>query len=601
MNSIIIGTSGHIDHGKTALIKALNGYEGDKTSDEIKRGITIDLSFSNLNNGIKNIAFIDVPGHENLVKTMISGAFQFDACMLVIAANEGLKPQTKEHIEILNLLNVKNIILVFSKCDLVGKNEQLEVKNSVLDFIKDFSNLEILRSFFVSIKDKNSIDALKNYLFTIQRKTHDQDSVFRYYIDRVFQVKGHGTVVTGGVLKGTLKVGEQILNLDLNESFILRNLEVHSRSAKTVEAPNRAALNLSGDKTYALKKGQILSKKGFWRGFFEADCFVSGDLTHNSEVVFCVGSKQVNAKAALLKDNFFTFKFNKMMFLEFNEPFILLKNSRVIGGGFVLNPVSEPLKKDVKSDLLSELNNMDFVQAFEILSRSHRHGFGLISSLQRFGMSTSTALDIASNLKNVFVDKKAACIYTNDGYSDVKEFIKFIINKNKDAMFSPSSINTKLSWASTDFIEAVLNELETNKIVQKNGSIYTKFGTNFDELNTTVESKIYDILEKGYITPKAPYNIYDELDIDKIVGDAALKKLTKAKKVVRLEHNLFISSNALNKVINMLRDIIKNEGKVNITSVKNHLNLSRKYALAYLEYLDKFADIKKFENDRLFV
>ncbi|HDX6330078.1 selenocysteine-specific translation elongation factor [Campylobacter fetus] len=601
MNSIIIGTSGHIDHGKTALIKALNGYEGDKTSDEIKRGITIDLSFSNLNNGIKNIAFIDVPGHENLVKTMISGAFQFDACMLVIAANEGLKPQTKEHIEILNLLNVKNIILVFSKCDLVGKNEQLEVKNSVLDFIKDFSNLEILRSFFVSIKDKNSIDALKNYLFTIQRKTHEQDSVFRYYIDRVFQVKGHGTVVTGGVLKGTLKVGEQILNLDLNESFILRNLEVHSRSAKTVEAPNRAALNLSGDKTYALKKGQILSKKGFWRGFFEADCFVSGDLTHNSEVVFCVGSKQVNAKAALLKDNFFTFKFNKMMFLEFNEPFILLKNSRVIGGGLVLNPVSEPLKKDVKSDLLSALNNMDFVQAFEILSRSHRHGFGLISSLQRFGMSTSTALDIASNLKNVFVDKKAACIYTNDGYSDVKEFIKFIINKNKDAMFSPSSINTKLSWASTDFIEAVLNELETNKIVQKNGSIYTKFGTNFDELNTTVESKIYDILEKGYITPKAPYNIYDELDIDKIVGDAALKKLTKAKKVVRLEHNLFISSNALNKVINMLRDIIKNEGKVNITSVKNHLNLSRKYALAYLEYLDKFADIKKFENDRLFV
>ncbi|WP_202930867.1 SelB C-terminal domain-containing protein, partial [Campylobacter fetus] len=170
-----------------------------------------------------------------------------------------------------------------------------------------------------------------------------------------------------------------------------------------------------------------------------------------------------------------------------------------------------------------------------------------------------------------------------------------------DAMFSASSINTKLSWASTDFIEAVLNELEIDKIVQKNGSIYTKFGTNFDELNTTAEGKIYDILEKGYITPKAPYNIYDELDIDKIVGDTALKKLTKAKKVVRLEHNLFISSNALNKAINMLRDIIKNEGKVNITSAKNHLNLSRKYALAYLEYLDKFADIKKFENDRLFV
>ncbi|ALV25245.1 selenocysteine-specific elongation factor [Campylobacter iguaniorum] len=602
MTNLIIGTSGHIDHGKTALIRALNGFEGDKTKDELERGITIDLSFSHLQNEDTNIAFIDVPGHENLVKTMISGAYGFDACMLVVASNEGIKAQTKEHIEILNLLGVKNIILVITKCDLSSKSEQISLQENIFELIKEYPNLSIYETFFVSIKDENSINELRNYLFTLKPKFHDESTIFRYYIDRVFSLKGHGTIVTGSVISGVLKAGEKILNLDLGETFTVRSIQIHDQNVSIATPPNRVAINLSGNKLDKIQKGQILSKKGFWRRFNQIDAKVSSSLLkHGDEVLFCVGSAQFKAKAVNLKDDFWTFKFSQNVFLQFKEKFIILQNNHAIGGGEVLSSVLEPLKKEQKIELLKALSINDFKMAFLMLAKVHKHGFGLISAVQRFALSTTEALQIAHKLEGLFIDDEIACIYSQDALLDIKKFIEFLIHKNPNALFSPTSINLKLTWASVPLIEVVLNDLEQSKIVQKNGGIYAKFGADFDKLNENVVDQIYNILLKQSFTPDAPYNIYDSLDIDRITGDNALKMLTKSKKIIRLEHNLFISAAALNEVMNLLRNIIKIEGKVNITSAKNHLNLSRKYALAYLEYLDNFADIKKFENDRLFI
>lgn len=600
MNSLIIGTSGHIDHGKTALINALNGFNGDETKAEKERGITIDLSFSNLNDEHTNIAFIDVPGHENLVKTMISGAFGFDACLLVISSTEGVKPQTKEHVEILSYLEAKNIILVISKCDLADEQSKEKAKKEAIKLIKSYPNLILKKTFFVSTKDLNSIKDLKQFLLSLKHTPKDENKIFRYYIDRVFKLKGHGTIVTGSVLEGKISINEKVLNLDLDESFIVKNIEISASKSILATAPNRVALNLIGDKLDKISKGQILSKKGFWRGFLEIDCVLSKELPHNSQVMFCVGSKQVNAKAAHIKDNFFTLKFDKKMFLRFDEKFILLQNNRVICGGRVLNPVSDPLKKEVKFELLKALSKNDFLSAFSILTKFHRHGFGLISSLQRFNLDSKSALKIATNL-DAIVDDEALCIYAKEAFNDVKNFILFIIEKNKNALFSNQSINIKLSYASPYLIKLALNELEKEKIIEKKGGVYAKFGVDFKQLNQTIEAKIFDIIRTDSLSPLAPYNIYDNLDIDRKIGDDALKQLTKSKKVIRLAHNLFISSDALNLAMIKLRELIKTNGKINISIVKNELNLSRKYALAYLEYLDNFADIKKIDNDRVFI
>ncbi|PSM53257.1 selenocysteine-specific elongation factor [Campylobacter blaseri] len=605
MDSIIVGTSGHIDHGKTALIKELNGFEGDELGAEKERGITIDLSFSNLSNGKTNIAFIDVPGHENLVKTMISGAYAFDVSMLIVASDDGLMPQTKEHIEILSLLGIKSVILCITKCDLTDKKRQKEVEKEVEDYISKFESLKTLQTFFVSIKYKTSIDELRNYLFTIKPKQRDESIVARYYIDRIFTLKGVGTIITGSLIEGTISKNEKLICLDNNKQVTVRSVQVHDNFVDIATSPNRVALNLANITVNSLEKGQILSKKGFFRGFKEIDCFVSGEISHNENLTFCIGSRQLSAKCKILsqKDNksFVTFKFDKNVFAKFNEPFVILRNSRVVGGGKVLNPVSEPLKKSEKIKLLVALLDKNFKTAFEILTQNHKHGFGLISSYQRFNLSHEEALSIAKSLNNVFIDSENLCIYANGAIDDLKEIIKFIISKNEFAVISAQSVALRTTWVSEVLANFVLNELLKANVLEKNGMLFVKKGIDFSKIEKSLNDKIYTILENANLTPDAPYNIYDELDIDRVTGDNALKSLTATKRVVRLAHNLFVTSSNLDLAMKKIREIILKDGKANVQNVKNELGLSRKFAISYLEHLDKFDDIIKIDNDRKFL
>lgn len=604
MNSIIIGTSGHIDHGKTALIRALNGFEGDRNIEEKERGITIDLSFSNLSANGKNIAFIDVPGHENLIKTMISGAYAFDYAMVVVASDDGLMPQSKEHIEILSILDVKNIILSITKCDLVSKERQIEVKNECFEFINQFKNLSILQTFFLSIKDENSIKELKDYLFLLEPKKRYSGGIMRYYIDRVFSLKGIGTVVTGSLTEGNIKKGDKIYNCDLDKIYNVRSVQIHDHFSDSATSPNRVALNLSEGDVSRLKKGQILTKKGIFRGFLEADCLFYGKILHNEDVVFCVGSKQSSAKCIILSENdeqkLLTFKFEKPMFLKFDEAYVVLANSRVIGGGKVLNPLQEPLKKPSKIKLLKALLDRNLKSAFEILISTHKHGFGLISSYQRFNIDHQEAIEVAKSIKNCFLDENNLCLYSLSAIDDIKEFIKFVISKNPQAIFSAQSISLKITWASEIIAQMALSELQTIGLIIKNNGLYIKKGGDFSKIQENITEKIYKILQNGGISPLAPYNIYDEIEIDRQSGDNALKSLTKSKKVIRLAHNLFITTQNLNNAMDRLRAIIKRDGNVNVANAKNELGLSRKFAISYLEYLDNFEDIAKVDNNRIF-
>lgn len=603
MNSLIIGTAGHIDHGKTALIKALNGFEGDQNPNEKVRKITIDLSFSHLQNKNKNIAFIDVPGHENLVKTMISGAYAFDATLLVVASDDGIMPQTKEHLQILSILGVSRIVLCITKCDLTDTVRQKYIENEVRNFIKNFKNLTILKSFFISIKDLSGVSGLREFLFTIEPIKRVDSEILHYYIDRVFSLKGFGTIVTGSLISGILRKNEKIYNCDLDKSFIVKNLQIHDENVEIASSPNRVAINLDA-KISELEKGQIFSKKGFFRGFNECDCVFYGEISHKQNVIFCVGSRQIAATALILSENgnekFITFKFEKEIFVKFNEHFVVLASSRVIGGGDILNPVTEPLKKSQKIALLCELKDKNFIKVFEILSSSHKHGFGLISSFQRFDMTHENALKIARNLKNAITDENSLCIYDKSAVSDLKDFIKFIVSKNDRAVISAQSLALKISWASPFLCDLTLNELIKDKILQKNGNLFIKFGADFDEITQSLENKIFEILSCGGIAPIAPYNIYDELEIDRTCGDNAMKKLTKAGKIVRITHNVFLTDQNLQKLIKKMRSIIASRGFVNVSVLKDELGISRKFLIAYLEYLDFFDDIKKDGNNRIF-
>lgn len=607
MSNIIIGTAGHIDHGKTALIRALNGFEGDSTNEEKQRGITIDLSFSNLTRAERNIAFIDVPGHEKLIKNMIAGAFGFDYVMLVVSAKEGLMPQTIEHIEILSLLGIKNLILVITKKDLVDETILKEQEDKILEFLSEFEfNIKFIKA--VSIYDEKSIEDLKNTLFTISNSTKNEENFFRFYVDRVFSVKGSGTVVTGTVLGKKIELEEKVFIPHLQKETKIKNIQVHNQNAIEANISSRAALNLSSIDINSLQRGDIITKKGFLRGFDTIDisfkCLKNKKLNHNQTYTLFIGAKKIDVKVLLfdsltsLEDGFATLKMDEKIFTVFGEKVILRSANDTICGGVILNPIYDPMNKNQKRDLLKNLYKKDFKNAFKILLEAHKRGLGVVSSTQRFALSHDESLEFANSLEDVFVDKKELVIYPIKMKDEIVEFIKNIYIKNSYALLSSSSINLRVPWASIEFINSALDDLVQNGFLVKEGQLYKNANIK-EDITKELENIFLERLKSEDITPTAPYNIYDDLDIDRKLGDDILKSLTAKKDVIRLQHNLFIHSQSLNKIIKSMREIIKEDGFIEIFNFKQRFDLSRKYLVCYLDYLDNFSDIKKVENRRV--
>ncbi len=603
MTNLIIGTCGHIDHGKTSLIKALSGFEGDTTPEEKKRGITIDLSFSHLKSSEKVISFIDVPGHESLVKNMIAGAYGFDYALFVVSALEGIMPQSREHLKILELLGIKRLIVAVTKKDLV-ENPQDALQN-IKTFLDENYSFEIESMFLVSIFDKSSIEELKAHLLELKKPKKESLPFFRMYIDRSFSIKGSGTVVSGTVLGGSLKAGEKLIVCDLAKEVGAKGIQKYGGSSESADSFERVALNLSNIEHTALQKGMLLAKKGYLRGFGKVDVFVkSNESLHNRTLFVHIGTKRMSAKLLELKsvkDGYLaTLECEEPLFCVFGEKFVLRDDSDTLGGGEVLNPIADPIKKSQKIELLESLLNREFKAAFELLMEVHKKGFGVISSLQRFAIGHDEAISILRECKNIFLDEKELVAFPLSSLEMLKTKTLELIKKNKNALLSAKSLKERFSFASEAFCQRALDELEMlGEILQKDG-LYISSKSGIKNIGEYIEESILARLDSGGIAPMAPYNIYDAIDIDRASGDGALKKLTTAKKVVRLEHNYFITAEHLKNALDLMRSIIKSDGYADVGNLKERANLSRKYAIALLEYLDGFGDIKKDGNRRIF-
>lgn len=607
MSNIIIGTAGHIDHGKTALIKALNGYEGDSTKEEQQRGITIDLSFSNLTRGQQNIAFIDVPGHEKLIKNMIAGAFGFNCVMFAISAQEGIMPQTVEHIEIINLLGIKDIVIVITKKDLVSQDELKNQEKRIQEFFEEYDfDINFIQA--VSVYDQDSIESLKEKLFSIKNKAKKEENFFRYYIDRVFSPKGIGTVVTGTVLGKPCELNEKVFLCQGEKQIKIKNIQVHNENALEANISNRAALNLQGINANAIQKGDLLSKKGFLRGFDMIDVSFNTlkqkELKHNQKYTLFIGSKKLEVRVLLfdsttsLKEGFATIKADEKLYTIFGEKIILRLGNDTIAGGKVLNPIADPMKKNQKRELLEALREENFTYAYKKLLEAHKKGLGLISSSQRFALSHEEAIEFANNLEDVYIDEKELTIYPIETKQVIIDFIKEIYTKNKYALLSPASINLRIKWASESFIEDALTHLVDEGFLVKNNKLYKSKDIE-EDYEDKLKNIVLERLKKEHITPTAPYNIYDDLDLDRKLGDNILKFLTSKKLVIRLQHNLFIHSESLDSIVRQMKAIIQEDGFIEISNFKERHPLSRKYLITYLDYLDNFSNIKKDGNKRV--
>jgi len=607
MHNYIVGTCGHIDHGKTALIKALNGFEGDSTKEEKSRGITIDLSFSYMQNSQRNIAFIDVPGHEKLIKNMIAGAFSFDCVLVVISAVEGIMPQTKEHLDILNLLGIQQAIVVLSKSDLVDK-ETLKRQTTFVESFFNHYNFDLLNILPVSIYNKESVEHLKTSLFDLPKVQRDEGDFFRYYIDRVFSPKGIGTVVTGTVLGKALAENEKVYICDIGKESRAKALQVHERPVEQVGIFQRCAIQLPKIEVKSLKRGFILSKKGYLRGFKSIDiAFETLEdevLTHNRLYTIYIGAKKLEAKVLLFdidtqqSSGFATLKCSEELYTLYKERIIIREGNRTIAGAKVLNPIADPMRKKQRLLLLQALSQDDFIQAYAILLEVHKKGFGLVSASQRFALSHEASLAYAKKLQGCFVDEDALVLYPNSTQKLLYNEIKAVYEKNQYACLSASAIVLRHKWASLAFASKILESLVTEGFLRKENNLYqsTTIKENFED---KLEEILFAQLKQEGIQPTAPYNIYDTLHIDRKVGDKILKKLCASRQVIRLQHNIFIEAKSLQSMMEQLKAMMKSSGSIDVTSVKNQYQLSRKYAITYLEYLDNFDEVKKEGHKRM--
>ena len=351
---IIVGTAGHIDHGKSSLIKALTGTDPDRLEEEKRRGITIDLGFAFLDLGEVRIGFVDVPGHERFVRNMLAGVGGIDLVLLIIAADEGIKPQTREHFDICRLLGIPRGIVVITKSDLVDADVLELARLEIEDFLRG-SFLDGAPIVAVSSRSGAGMDALRDNLRRAAENVPPKDlkQHFRLPVDRSFAMKGFGTVVTGTLISGTIKVEDEVEVYPRGKRLRVRGLHSGGKQIERASAGQRTAVNLAGVEHREIKRGMVLGPAGFFDAVKRIDARITvlqsaKAVKHRARVHFHQGAAEVIAEVNLIgaknaigpgDSALVQLKFAEKIFLLPGDRFILRQFSPVetIGGGTVLD------------------------------------------------------------------------------------------------------------------------------------------------------------------------------------------------------------------------------------------------------------------------
>lgn len=383
MKRIIVGTAGHIDHGKTALVKALTGIDTDRLKEEKERGITTDIGFADLTLGEIRFGLIDVPGHERFIKNMLAGAHGIDLVMLIIAADESIMPQTREHFEICRLLSIKSGLIVITKCDLVEEEFVELVETEVADFVQG-SFLEAAPVLRVSARTGIGIEELKKALIQLSEKIsgRNQQAVARLPIDRVFTIKGFGTVVTGTLISGRIRVGEELELLpSIKRRTKVRGLQVYGQAVSEACAGERTAINLQSVEVDEIERGQVLAPAGRLIASsmlnVRLDLLVSAprSLRTRARVRLHLGTAEVRARIILIGKTELAPGASGFAQLRLETPILALPDdhfiirnyspSVTIGGGVVIDPLPHKYRVRESTNTTAQLEQLTAADEIE--------------------------------------------------------------------------------------------------------------------------------------------------------------------------------------------------------------------------------------------
>jgi selenocysteine-specific elongation factor len=629
MKSIIVGTAGHIDHGKTALVKALTGIDADRLEEEKRRGITIDLGFAHmdlvsLNSEPLHLGFVDVPGHERFVRNMLAGVGGIDLVLLVIAADESIKPQTREHFDILRLLGVQRGITVLTKSDAVDSEMLDVVRLEVEEFLRG-TFLEPPKSPIVAVSSLTGagLNDLKQTMIAAAADVQSRDplGLARLPVDRVFTMKGFGTVVTGTLISGTIRREDEMEVFPTGRKVRVRGVQVHGQSADAAIAGQRTALNLVGASTDDLSRGMTLAPVATFATTRRVDVRLSllssapRPLKSRTRVHFHSNSMETVAEIALHAgkqlvpgtEAFARLKLPEAALLLPGDRFIIRQFSPVvtIGGGRVLDPAPIPRMPRLEDFLRTgAAGSPESILRARIERRGHA---GMVTSrlIAETGWSKivletqlAQAVKVGAVLRvgDLFVDAAAMVRLEQAIVSSVEGFQK----KNPlVGGIARESLRDQVK-ASSEVFHAALDLLSRTKKIEAASDLVRLPGHGVVMKHEEAESKksIEDAFAVAGLRVPALHEVIAGLRVDKTRAQKIVTLLMKDKVLVKISDELVYHRGALEELRRLVAAQKARSPKMDVAKFKELTGVSRKYAIPLLEYLDRERVTKRVGDAR---
>jgi len=620
MKKIVLGTAGHIDHGKTTLIKKLTGTDCDRLKEEKKRGITIELGFAALSlpNGQK-VGIVDVPGHEKFIKNMVAGAGGIDGVILVIAADEGVMPQTREHLDICSLLSVKYGIIALTKADLVDMEWLALVTEDLQKTVKN-TFLEKAPIVPVSAASGTGIDKIVDAISAMVANIPERPSsgTARLPVDRVFSMKGFGTVVTGTLSAGKLKVGDEVEILPEKVRAKVRGVQVHGDTAETVTAGQRTALNLQGIDKTRISRGNLVCHPGTVLASRKIDIWFhhlsasSRPLKNRSRIRFHSGTSEILGRAVILGQDEIKPGENGFLqiFLEKTAPvfpgdsFVIRSYSPVytIGGGKIMDCQPEKHKRLAKKTIsaleilkqgsLQEKIHL-FCQQADIRGTDfHQLQIRCGTNEKKFLVEMEKMLsqnEVVQFNKNPRQAVLASVL--NDLEQDILKLLQDHHRKNPMKMgLLKEEIRTKLpKQTHPKLYSFVCERLLKNKKMMLTDEFLALPGHK-PRLKTgqqTLKNRLLSLYKKSGITPPTRKELVEKIKADEKEVSDLLGLLTREKTLIKLSEEIYYEKTVLDTLVQKAVALMDEEGQLTIQRFKDLTGLSRKFMIPFFEYLDR--------------
>ena len=628
MKSVIVGTAGHIDNGKTSLVKALTGIDADRLEEEKRRGITIDLGFAHLElpapdgSGIR-LGFVDVPGHERFVRNMLAGVGGIDLVLLVIAADEGIKPQTREHFDICRLLAIRRGITVLTKSDAVD-SETLEVVSlEVGDYVRG-SFLDPARSPMIAVSalTGRGLDELKSALARIASEVAAKNSaaLARLPIDRVFTMKGFGTVVTGTLVAGTIRKEEELEIFPVGKRVRVRGVQVHGSSAEAAVAGQRTALNLAGLSTGDLARGMTLATADTFRSTSRVDTLLSllpsaKPLKDGARVHFHAYTSETIAEARLYGTKQLKPGDEAYAQLRFAEPMLLLPGDRfivrqfspvvTIGGGVVLD-ASPATRRQRVDDAIAFLKIMREGSSEQVLTarvaRRGAMGLRLDDVPGEMNIRREEAAKLSAKAGLVWCDP---VMVSPAAFATAKTEVLQALKRFHDANplvagMSKEELRDRIRLGPEVFY-SVLGKLAEEKKLEVGGELAHLPGRGVIMKDEEAESK--KIIEQAFASAglKVPSlkEVLAGLKVDKVRAQKIVTLLLRDKVLIKISEELVFHQSVLLGLRQKIAALKSTAPKIDVARFKDMTGVSRKYAIPLLEYLDRERVTRRVGDERV--